>query len=165
MPVRHSMKAARRGRAILFAAAAGEVVVDADGSGCTRYKRHFGVGEIECWVVSAFCGPEAELDRFGSAPVTADFDVIEEMARRLGSPGPLLGGPGRREARRTSAAAECTTGHARGGAGPCTGACRSRAAALLLDLARLRRFSGSPFLVAIGGRIQRIGATPSNLTR
>ena len=61
-----------------------EVVVDADGSGCTRYKRHFGVGEIECWVVSAFCGPEAELDRFGSAPVTADFDVIEEMARRLG---------------------------------------------------------------------------------
>jgi len=47
-------------------------------------KRHFGVGEIECWVVSAFCGPEAELDRFGSAPVTADFDVIEEMARRLG---------------------------------------------------------------------------------
>jgi hypothetical protein len=34
--------------------------------------------------VSAFCGPEAELDRFGSAPVTADFDVIEEMSRRLG---------------------------------------------------------------------------------
>ena len=61
-----------------------EVVVDADGSGCARYTRHFGVGKIECWVVSAFCGPEAELDRFGSAPVTADFDVIEEMARRLG---------------------------------------------------------------------------------
>ena len=34
--------------------------------------------------MSAFCGPEAELDRFGSAPVTADFDLIEEMARRLG---------------------------------------------------------------------------------
>ena len=49
-----------------------------------------------------------------------------------------------------SSAAECTTGHARDGAGPSTGACRSRAAALLLDLARLRRFSDSPFLVAIG---------------
>src|SRR5271169_1756475 len=48
-------------------------------------------------------------------------------------------------------AAERTSGHGRGGAGPSTGACRSRAAALLLDLARLRRFSGSPFLVAIGG--------------
>jgi len=129
-----------------------EVVVDADGSGCTRYKRHFGVGEIECWVVSAFCGPEAELDRFGSAPVTADFDVIEEMARRLG----LTWTPPRRSRAAGSgapqAATECTTGHARGGAGPSTGACRSRAAALLLDLARLRRFSGSPFLVAIGGR-------------
>ena len=40
---------------------------------------------------------------------------------------------------------EWTTGHARGGAGRSTGACRSRAAALLLDLARLRHFSGSPF--------------------
>ena len=57
----------------------------------------------------------------------------------------------RRVGLRPQRAAECTTGHARGGAGPSTGACRSRAAALLLDLARLRRFSGSPFLVAIGG--------------
>ena len=56
-----------------------------------------------------------------------DFDVIEEMARRLGlTLDPSSAAPGRREARRTSAAAECTTGHARGGAGPSN---RARAAA------------------------------------
>ena len=74
----------------------------------------------------------------------------------------FFGRPGRREAAhgrhqavgplKGGSAAECATGHARDGAGPSTGACRSRAAALLLDLARLRRFTGSPFLVAIGGR-------------
>jgi hypothetical protein len=57
----------------------------------------------------------------------------------------VLDGPGRREAAhgrpqavgplKGGSAAECTTGHARDGAGLSTGACRSRAAALLLDLA------------------------------
>ena len=57
-----------------------EIVVNSDGIGCTRYTRHFSWGET----VSVFCGIEAEVGRFGDAPVTSDLDVIEEMIERLG---------------------------------------------------------------------------------
>jgi hypothetical protein len=53
--------------------------------GCTRYSRRFvGTGEVECWTVTAFAGIEAEVDRFGSAPIESDEWAIAQMIERLG---------------------------------------------------------------------------------
>jgi hypothetical protein len=56
-----------------------------DGSGATEYSRQFvGTGEVEAWVITTFCGIEAEIDRFGSAPVEGDLHAIEQVIERLG---------------------------------------------------------------------------------
>lgn len=53
--------------------------------GATDYSRQFvGTGEVEAWVTTTFCGPEAEVDIYGGAPIEADERVIAQMIERLG---------------------------------------------------------------------------------
>jgi hypothetical protein len=49
-----------------------------------RATWHLGVGEVDRWVVTAFCGPLAEIDRFGGdAEEDGDLKVIRAMLERL----------------------------------------------------------------------------------
>jgi hypothetical protein len=41
------------------------------------------VGEVEAWVTATLCGPEAEADLFGDAPVEADERVIGRLVGAL----------------------------------------------------------------------------------
>jgi len=61
-----------------------EVAIEANGTGETRYARRLGWGEIDRWVTTAYCGPLAEIDRFGGdAEEDGDLKVIKAMLRRL----------------------------------------------------------------------------------
>jgi hypothetical protein len=70
--------------ALRFALPLSEVIINADGSGLTRYARHLGVGEVECWAVATFCGIEAELAEFGNAPIETDERTIARALAALG---------------------------------------------------------------------------------
>jgi hypothetical protein len=70
--------------ALRFALPLLEVVIHPDGTGCTKYARRLGVGEVERWAVSAFAGIEAEVDRFGNAPIEEDQHAIARALAALG---------------------------------------------------------------------------------
>lgn len=60
------------------------ITIREDGSGLTAYTRQFSFGEYMIWVVSAFCGPEAEVLEFGNAPIESDLRAIDRMTEALG---------------------------------------------------------------------------------